>query len=56
LRLLRVTLERVTPVMTRLGVAVRSGLARDRATTAEIMVQLERVLDRVASGGAASTP
>jgi hypothetical protein len=43
-RSVSVTLEPVTPAMTRVSVAVRSGLARDRATATELLAQTERAL------------
>ena len=55
-RRVTLTLERITPVMTRFGVAVRAGLAKDQATTTEIMAQLEHALERSAGRGAASSP
>ena len=55
-RRVTVTLERVTPVMTRFGVAVRAGISKDQATTTEIMAQLEQALERSTGTGAASSP
>lgn len=55
-RRVTLTLERITPVMTRFGVAVRAGLAKDQATTTEIMAQLEHALERSAGRGVASPP
>ena len=44
-RTIRITVERITPVVTRLGVAVyRRSILKDVATSAEIVVQMERTL------------
>jgi hypothetical protein len=42
--------------MTRFGVAVRTGIGKDQATTTEIMAQLEHALERSAGVGAAASP
>ena len=47
-RTVSVTLEPVTPAMTRVSVAVRSGLARDQATATELLTQTARALERPA--------
>jgi hypothetical protein len=44
-RTVSVAIEPITPVMTRVSLAVRSGLTRDRATAHEILVQTERALE-----------
>jgi hypothetical protein len=44
-RSVSVTLEPVTPAMTRVSVAVRSGLSRDRATATELLTQTARALE-----------
>ncbi len=44
-RTVRITVERITPVVTRLGVAVyRKSILKDVATSAEIVAQMERTL------------
>ena len=44
-RKVSVTLEPVTPAMTRVTIGVRAGIARDRATAAELLAQTERALE-----------
>ena len=53
-RSVAVKIEPVTPMMTRFGVTVRHGIARDGATAAEILAQLEHALDSPAARGSAS--
>ncbi|MBI2206933.1 MAG: hypothetical protein HYU41_24130 [Candidatus Rokubacteria bacterium] len=48
-RAVTMTLEAVTPVMTRVRTDVRAGLVRDRATAAEIVAQTERAIESRAS-------
>ena len=44
-RSVTITLEPVTPAMTRMTVGVRSGLSRDRATATELLAQMTRALE-----------
>ena len=44
-RTVSVTLEPVTPAMTRVTVGVRAGLGRDRTTATELLAQTERALE-----------
>lgn len=44
-RKVSVTLEPVTPAMTRVTIGVRAGLARDQATAIELLAQTERALE-----------
>lgn len=47
-----VTIEPVTPQMTRFGVAVRHGISRDGATAAEVLAQIQKAIEHRSPGAA----
>jgi hypothetical protein len=49
---IEVTIEPVTPAMTRFGVAVRHGISRDGPTAAEVLAQIQRAIEHRSPGAA----
>lgn len=47
-----VTIEPVSPEMTRFGVAVRHGISRDATTAAEVLAQIQKAIDHKSPGAA----